>query len=67
MEVKAPVSLGFGRGAAKPLAHERFKELHAEIIGRARGEKWIEIPWMIDLWAARKVRFRKANPFSAGP
>jgi hypothetical protein len=45
----------------KPSA-EDFAKLHAFLRPRPEEEKWMQIPWMIDLWEARKKAAAEGKP-----
>jgi len=40
--------------ASEPIKPEQFNKLHAIIKPNPDEEKFMQIPWMIDLWEARK-------------
>lgn len=48
--------------AASPISPEQFEHLKKEISPKAAEEKWLEIPWQTDLWAARQNAAREGKP-----
>ncbi len=38
------------------------KDLHARIVPQKDELAWTQVPWMSDLWAARKVASEKGKP-----
>jgi hypothetical protein len=46
----------------RALAAARFSQLHAAVAPRGAGERWTEIPWETDLWAARQRAARERKP-----
>ena len=48
--------------ASEPLTDAKFQQLHAKIVGSTKAEKWAEIPWLTDLWEARKLAAREGKP-----
>ena len=57
--------LGLAAGAARvaePVAPDQFKALHALIKPQAGEDKWAQIPWLENLWEARKQAARQGKP-----
>jgi len=54
-------ALGLAR-AADPVPPEQFDKLLALIKPQTGEEKWQQIPWMVDLWAARKKAAAEGKP-----
>lgn len=56
------------RGVAVPgfsvekLAATQFAALHAAVTPRGEAERWKEIPWEADLWAAKQRAAREGKP-----
>jgi hypothetical protein len=48
--------------AAEPIPLEKFELIHAIIKPQKTEGKWIEIPWMMDLWDARKKAAELGKP-----
>lgn len=48
------------RSKAMPL--EQFTQLHASVAPQGDTERWTEIPWMLDLNAAREKAARERKP-----
>jgi hypothetical protein len=48
-------------GRLKPNA-EDFAKYHAFLRPRPEEEKWLQIPWMTDLWEARKKAAAQGKP-----
>jgi hypothetical protein len=48
--------------AADPLSPRQFGKLHALIKPAAGEDKWAEIPWLTDLWEARKRAAGEGKP-----
>jgi hypothetical protein len=48
--------------AAEPIAPTQFDKLHTLIKPAAGEDKWDQIPWMTDLWAARKRAAAEGKP-----
>jgi hypothetical protein len=48
--------------AADPIPPDQFVKLHSLIKPQAGEEKWQQVPWMIDLWAARKKAAAEGKP-----
>ena len=48
--------------AASPISPKQFEHLKKEISPKAAEEKWLEIPWEADLWAARQTAARQGKP-----
>lgn len=48
--------------AAEPIPADQFEKLHALIKPRAGEEKWAEIPWLTELWEARKKAAEQGKP-----
>ncbi|NBR05111.1 MAG: hypothetical protein EBT92_04995 [Planctomycetes bacterium] len=57
------LALGLTHGkASEPVKPEQFGKLHSLIKPNAGEEKFMEIPWMIDLWEARKKAASEDKP-----
>lgn len=57
LDITLCLGLTFGLAysqAAEPIKPEQFNKLHAIIKPNPDEEKFMQIPWMIDLWEARK-------------
>jgi hypothetical protein len=48
--------------SADPVAVGQFAALQALIKPSAGEDKWAEIPWQTDLWAARRLAAREGKP-----
>ena len=48
--------------AADPIAPEKFSKIHALIKPGADEEKWNEVPWLSNLWEARKKAAAEGKP-----
>jgi hypothetical protein len=48
--------------STEPIATEQFGKLHALIKPGPNDEKWNEIPWLSDLWEARKKAAADGKP-----
>jgi hypothetical protein len=48
--------------AADPVPEAQFAKLHSLIKPQGGEEKWQQIPWMTDLWAARKRAAAEGKP-----
>lgn len=48
--------------ASEPIKHEHFNNLHSIIKPNPDEEKFMQIPWMIDLWEARKKAASEDRP-----
>ena len=48
--------------AADPVPPEQLDKLLALIKPQTGEEKWQQIPWMVDLWAARKKAAAEGKP-----
>ena len=48
--------------ASEPINPKQFDKLHALIKPNAAEEKFMKIPWMIDLWEARKKAAAEDRP-----
>lgn len=48
--------------AVEKIPAEKFEKLHALIKPQKAEGKWAEIPWMLDLWAARKKAAEAGKP-----
>lgn len=44
------------------LAFQDAGDLHSKIVPQKDELAWLQIPWMSDLWAARKVASEKGKP-----
>jgi hypothetical protein len=55
-------SLWASATAADPIAPEQLAKLHALIKPQTGEEKWQEIPWMVNLWEARKKAAAEGKP-----
>ena len=47
---------------APPLTPEQVTKLQAVLIPRPASEKWMEIPWLTDLWQARQKAAAEGKP-----
>jgi hypothetical protein len=56
---QAPVALP---RAAEPINPDQFAKLHSLIKPAAGEDKWQQIPWMINLWEARKKAASEGKP-----
>jgi hypothetical protein len=56
------LSLTASGAVADPIPVDQFVKLHGLIKPQAGEEKWQQIPWMIDLWAARKKAGAEGKP-----
>jgi hypothetical protein len=48
--------------ASEPIKPEQFAKLHALIKPQANEEKFMQIPWMTNLWEARKKAAAQGKP-----
>ena len=48
--------------ASEPIRPAQFEKLHALIKPQADEEKFMQIPWMTDLWAARTKAAAEGKP-----
>lgn len=48
--------------ASEPIKPEHFNKLHSIIKPNLDEEKFMQIPWMIDLWEARKKAASEDRP-----
>ncbi len=48
--------------AAEPIAEDQFRTLQAVIKPAATEDKWAQIPWLIDLWEARRRAASEGKP-----
>ncbi len=48
--------------AAEPVGADQFDKLFAVIKPKTKTEKWAQIPWMTDLWEARKRAAAEGKP-----
>lgn len=48
--------------ASEPIKPEQFNKLHSLIKPNSDEEKFMQIPWMIDLWEARKKAVTEDRP-----
>ena len=48
--------------AVEPIKPDQFAKLHALIKPHADEEKFMKIPWMTDLWEARKKAAAEGKP-----
>lgn len=48
--------------ASEPIKPEHFNKLHSIIMPNPDEEKFMQIPWMIDLWEARKKAASEDRP-----
>jgi hypothetical protein len=46
----------------RSLGAEQFRALHAAVAPRGAAERWTEIPWEVDLTAARQRAAREKKP-----
>jgi hypothetical protein len=58
----ATLSLVVPARAADPINPDQFAKLQGLIKPAAGEEKWLEIPWMTDLWEARKKAADEGKP-----
>ena len=49
-------------GAADPIPESSFDRLHALIKPDSAAEKWAQIPWLADLWEARRKAAAEGKP-----
>jgi hypothetical protein len=56
------LTLSPGAHAAEPLKAEALNKLHALIRPQADEEKFMQIPWLTDLWEARKKAAAVGRP-----
>jgi hypothetical protein len=52
----------FSARAAEPIKEADFSKLHALIKPQAGEEKWQQIPWLSDLWEARRKAAAEGKP-----
>lgn len=48
--------------AAEPIAPQEFQQLRAAIMPLAGEDKWADIPWLSNLWQARKQAAADGKP-----
>jgi hypothetical protein len=48
--------------ASEPIKPEQFEKLHALIKPQADEEKFMQIPWLTNLWEARKQAAAQGKP-----
>jgi hypothetical protein len=48
--------------AAKPITPEQFKQLQAVIKPAPTEDRWAQIPWLTDLWEARRRAAAAGKP-----
>jgi hypothetical protein len=48
--------------ASEPIKLEQFAKLHALIKPQADEEKFMQIPWLTNLWEARKIAAAQGKP-----
>jgi hypothetical protein len=48
--------------AAEPVPADQFDKLHALIKPAKDEDKWAQIPWLTDLWQARKLAAEQGKP-----
>jgi hypothetical protein len=48
--------------SVEKLPAAQFNALHAAVAPRGEGERWKEIPWESDLWAAKQRAAREGKP-----
>jgi len=48
--------------ASEPIKPEQFEKLHALIKPQADEEKFMQIPWLTNLWEARKQAASQGKP-----
>ena len=48
--------------ASDPIPPDQFQSLHALIKDNAGQEKWAQIPWLTNLWDARKKAAAEGKP-----
>jgi len=56
------LSLGQTVSAAEPIRPEQFDKLRALIKPDASDDRWAQIPWLTDLWQARKLAAQQGKP-----
>ncbi len=49
-------------GAAEPIPADKFAAIHAVIKPHAGEAKWAEIPWLSNLWEARRQAAAEGKP-----
>lgn len=65
LDITLCLGLTFGLAysqASAPIKPEQFNKLHAIIKPNPDEEKFMQIPWMIDLWEARKKAASEDRP-----
>jgi hypothetical protein len=67
MRLNITLCLGLTFGLAyshssEPIKPEQFNKLHSIIKPNSDEEKFMQIPWMIDLWEARKKAASEDRP-----
>ena len=48
--------------AAEPIRPDQFDKLRALIKPDDREDRWAQIPWLTDLWQARKLASQQGKP-----
>jgi hypothetical protein len=48
--------------ASEPITPEQFKQLQTVIKPASTEDKWAQIPWMTDLWEARRRAATEGKP-----
>ena len=71
MRLNMILGLGLALGlaysqASEPIKPEQFNKLHSIIKPNPDEEKFMQIPWMIDLWEARKKPLLKIGQSCSG-
>lgn len=56
------LSLAHSLYGADPISEREFAKLHALIKPLAGEEKWQQIPWLTDLWEARRKAAAEGKP-----
>ncbi len=65
LDITLCIGLTFGLAyshASEPIKPEQFNKLHSIIKPNPDEEKFMQIPWMIDLWEARKKAASEDRP-----
>ncbi len=65
LDITLCLGLTFGLAyshASEPIKPEQFNKLHLIIKPNPDEEKFMQIPWMIDLWEARKKAASEDRP-----
>jgi hypothetical protein len=48
--------------ASEPITAEQFKQLQTAVKPASTEDKWAKIPWMTDLWEARRRAAEQGKP-----